>query len=113
MIERKILITHKNVNKRAYWLVKNTPHFYLNLNLNLRNAQLASFFSALFLLLIGSGPKKSMDLGQARALCYMYIYIYSLSHRKCGVRGYIHDLFVSKPERARYERVRAFDTNNE
>ena len=26
MIERKILITHKKVNKRAYWLVKNTPH---------------------------------------------------------------------------------------
>ena len=39
--------------------------------------------------------------------------IYSLRHRKCGVRGYIHELFVSKPERARYERVRAFDTNNE
>ena len=38
---------------------------------------------------------------------------YSLRHRKCGVRGYIHELFVSKPERARYERVRAFDTNNE
>ena len=39
--------------------------------------------------------------------------IYRLRHRKCGVRGYIHELFVSKPERARYERVRAFDTNNE
>ena len=38
---------------------------------------------------------------------------YSLRHRKCGVRGYIHELFVSKPERARYERVRAFDANNE
>ena len=36
-----------------------------------------------------------------------------LRHRKCGVRGYIHELFVSKPERARYERVRAFHTNNE
>ena len=36
----------------------------------------------------------------------------SLRHRKCFVRGYIHELFVSKPERARYERVRAFDTNN-
>ena len=36
---------------------------------------------------------------------------YSLRHRKCGVQGYIHELFVSKPERARYERVRAFDTN--
>ena len=35
---------------------------------------------------------------------------YSLRHRKCGVRGFIHELFVSKPERARYERVRAFDT---
>ena len=40
-------------------------------------------------------------------------HIYSLRHRKCGVRSYIHELFVSKPERARYERVRAFDTNNE
>ena len=38
---------------------------------------------------------------------------YSLRHRKCSVRGFIHELFVSKPERARYERVRAFDTNNE
>ena len=28
---------------------------------------------------------------------------YSLPHRKCGVRGYIHELFVSKPERLRYE----------
>ena len=46
VIERKILITHKKVNKRAYWLVKNTPHFYLNLNL--RNAQLASFFRVIF-----------------------------------------------------------------
>ena len=46
---------------------------------------------------------------------YMAIhgYTYSLRHRKCGVRGFIHELFVSKPERARYERVRAFDTNNE
>ena len=34
--------------------------------------------------------------------------IYSLRHKKCGVRGYIHESFVSKPERARYERVRAF-----
>ena len=31
--------------------------------------------------------------------------------RKSFVRGYIHELFVSKPERARYERVRAFDIN--
>ena len=38
----------------------------------------------------------------------IYIHIYSLRHRKCSVRGYIHELFVSKPER-----VRAFDTNNE
>ena len=44
---------------------------------------------------------------------YIYIYIYSLRHRKCGLRGYIHELFVSKPERASYERVRAFDTNND
>ena len=43
----------------------------------------------------------------------LYFDIYSLRHRKCGVRGFIHELFVSKPERARYERVRAFDTNNE
>ena len=33
---------------------------------------------------------------------------YSLRHRKCGVRGGIHELFVSNPERARNERVRAF-----
>ena len=26
----------------------------------------------------------------------IYIYIYSLRHRKCGVRGYMHKLFVSK-----------------
>ena len=39
--------------------------------------------------------------------------IYSLRHRKCGVRGYIDELFVWKPERARYERVRAFHTNKE
>ena len=26
---------------------------------------------------------------------------YSLRHRKCGFRGYIHELFVSKPERVR------------
>ena len=40
---------------------------------------------------------------------------YSLRHRKCGVRGF-QELFVStkkKPERARYDRVRAFDTDNE
>ena len=35
-----------------------------------------------------------------------YVSRYSLRHRKCGVWGYIHELFVSKPERARYERVR-------
>ena len=44
-------------------------------------------------------------------------YIYCLRHRKCGVRGFIHELFVSKTrtseERARNERVRVFDTNNE
>ena len=38
---------------------------------------------------------------------------YSSRHRRCGVQGYIHELFVSKPERAKYEQVRAFDTNNE
>ena len=32
------------------------------LSTNLRNVQLASFFSALFLLLVGSGPKKSMPI---------------------------------------------------
>ena len=43
-----------------------------------------------------------------------YVYNkYSLRHRKCGVPGFIHELFVSKTERARYERVRSFDTNNE
>ena len=60
VMERKILITRTKVNKRAYWLVKNTPPFYLNLNL--RDAQLESFFSALFLLLVGSGSKKSMPI---------------------------------------------------
>ena len=25
-----------------------------------------------------------------------YIYIYSLRHRKCGVRGFMHELFLSK-----------------
>ena len=35
-----------------------------------------------------------------------------LRHRKCGVRDYIYELFVSRPERVRYERLRAFDTNN-
>ena len=29
VIEWKILTTHKKVNKRPYWLVKNTPHFIL------------------------------------------------------------------------------------
>ena len=29
VIECKILTTHKKVNKRPYWLVKNTPHFIL------------------------------------------------------------------------------------
>ena len=32
------------------------------LSTNLRNVQLASSFSALFLLLVGSGPKKSMPI---------------------------------------------------
>ena len=45
--------------------------------------------------------------------CIIVKYTYSLRHRKCGVRGYIQELFVSKPERVRYERVRAFHTNNE
>ena len=31
--------------------------------------------------------------------------------RKCRVRGYIHELFVSKPEQARYE-VRLKRANN-
>ena len=39
--------------------------------------------------------------------------IYRLRHRKCGVRGCIHELFVWKPERARCERVRPFHTKNE
>ena len=42
----------------------------------------------------------------------LFCVINSSRHRKCFVRGFIHELFVSKPERARYERVRAFDTNN-
>ena len=27
---------------------------------------------------------------------FTFIYIYSLRHRKCGVQGYMHELFVSK-----------------
>ena len=49
--------------------------------------------------------------------CTYHIYTGSLRHRKCGVRGYMHELFVLKTRmsevRARYERVRAFDTKNE
>ena len=44
VIERKILIRNKKVNKRAYGLAKHTPHFYFNLP----NAQLASFFRPYF-----------------------------------------------------------------
>ena len=29
VIECKILTTHKKVNKRPYWLIKNTTHFIL------------------------------------------------------------------------------------
>ena len=38
---------------------------------------------------------------------------YWLRHGECGVRGFIHELFAWKPERARYDRVRTFDTNKE
>ena len=27
---------------------------------------------------------------------YLFVHIYSLRHRKCGVQGFIHELFVSK-----------------
>ena len=54
-----------------------------------------------------------LELLLAKLALRIGIGIYSLRHRKCGVRGFIHELFVSKPERARYERVRAFDTNDE
>ena len=38
---------------------------------------------------------------------------YSLRHGKCGIRGfYSRVVCVKNPERARYERVRVFDTNN-
>ena len=46
VIERKILITHKKVNKRAYWLLKNTPHLYLNFFCETRNLQV--FFGFIF-----------------------------------------------------------------
>ena len=52
------------------------------------------------------------NAGNLISVVQFLIYIHSLRHRKCSVRGYIHELFVSRPERARYERVRAFDTNN-
>ena len=47
--------------------------------------------------------------------------IYSLRHRKCGVRGFIHELLGlglglglgQKPSLARSSLVRVFDTNNE
>ena len=40
--------------------------------------------------------QKSETNRQARfGLIYPY-HIYSLRHRKCGVRGFIHELFVSK-----------------
>ena len=37
----------------------------------------------------------------SNSVLYAVIRIYSLRHRKCGVQGFIHELFVSKPERAR------------
>ena len=48
MIERKILITHTKVNKRAYWLVKNMPPSYLNLNLICETRNLQVFFGFIF-----------------------------------------------------------------
>ena len=86
VIEWKILTTHKKVNKRPYWLVKNTPHSILwfereqlihltdncewkaqNLRRKWSSNEFAKratceFFSALFLLLVGSGPKWSMPI---------------------------------------------------
>ena len=57
----KILITHKKVNKRAYWLVKNMPHFHLNSNLNLGNVQLASFFQLYFCCSLDQDLKLNAD----------------------------------------------------
>ena len=86
VIECKIITTHKKVNKRPYWLVKNTPHSILwfereqlihltdncewkaqNLRRKWSSNEFAKratceFFSALFLLLVGSGPKWSMPI---------------------------------------------------
>ena len=35
-------------------------------------------------------------LQKIQHFCYKLAEIYSLRHRKCGVRGFIHELFVSK-----------------
>ena len=39
--------------------------------------------------------------------------VYFIESVKRGVRGCTHELFVWKPERARYERVGAFDTSQQ
>ena len=33
---------------------------------------------------------------RVRITACAHLYIYGLRHRKCGVRGYMHELFVSK-----------------
>ena len=33
---------------------------------------------------------------RVRITACAHLYIYSLRHRKCGLRGYMHELFVSK-----------------
>ena len=57
--------TSKVINGHLFWFPVNVfwPKFAAaGLPTNSRNVQLASFFSALFLLLVGSGPKRSMPI---------------------------------------------------
>ena len=68
MIGRKIFITHEKVNKRAYWVVKNTPYFIL-IWFKFAKRVICKFFSALFLLLVGSGPKKSTPIEKLDSSC--------------------------------------------
>ena len=56
MIEREILITHKKVNKRTYLAGQKHATFLFKFKFAKRAT--CKFFSALFLLLVGSGPKK-------------------------------------------------------
>ena len=37
-----------------------------------------------------------LDTFTCMPIYHIYAHIYSLRHRKCSVRGYMHELFVSK-----------------